>query len=82
MNASLTRKEAAAILNCVDRTIDNLIKAGKIQAFYIGNRVRVCPESLQAFVMQSKASAPVTRKQYSDIRAESVKNSEKYKAKK
>ena len=74
LKPALTRQDAAQILGVCDRTIDNLIKRGELQSFYVGDRVRIPRESLEAYIIQSKAKSHHRRAEMSELSKRNQQN--------
>jgi excisionase family DNA binding protein len=46
----VTRKHAAALLECSDQLISKLIKTGRLPAYYLGRAVRIKLADLEAML--------------------------------
>lgn len=49
-----TRQQVAKILNVTEVTVSRLIKSGKLEAFKIGEQIRITNASFQKFLEDSK----------------------------
>ena len=53
----MTREQVAEFLQVNVRTVDRLIKSGKLKAFKVGQQVRIEQADLDAYIEQQKTSA-------------------------
>ena len=52
--ALLTKRQAAKLLHCCARTIDNLARAGKLPVVKIGSATRIDPSDLRRYIESQK----------------------------
>jgi excisionase family DNA binding protein len=54
VEALLTKRQAAKLLHCCPRTIDNLARAGKLPVVKVGSATRIDPIDLRRYIESQK----------------------------